>query len=317
MGWLFVPGLADLNSGSNSPLETAIDAWVTVSGKPSQRPATWIGWRTRPWIKRLFGTISRPSLANSTAARWISSLPDSHASRGPLPDKEKELKMSGGSGPISHESFAMWDPGSSSWKTSQVSLFGGGQSGYSENWPRWGSMRNGACFLQPTLEPAIIGIGSSFWLTPRAHSSAESSESFVKRNGDRKAGNFGTIEAQVKAWPTPRAEDSEACGNHPGASDSLNATARLWSTPQARDWKDQGSRIDRTGHVVGLGRQVLDRNPLETGTKSSRNAPKLNPLFEDWLMGWPIGWTASGPLGMAWSRWLRLMRSELLRLGRG
>lgn len=34
-------------------------------------------------------------------------------------------------------------------------------------------------------------------------------------------------------WPSPRAEDSECIGNHPGAEDSLYAQASLWATPRA------------------------------------------------------------------------------------
>ena len=44
--------------------------------------------------------------------------------------------------------------------------------------------------------------------------------------------------------------------------------------------------------------------------------PKLNLLFVEWLMGWPLGWSAFEPLGTEWSRWWRLMRGELSRLER-
>jgi hypothetical protein len=33
------------------------------------------------------------------------------------------------------------------------------------------------------------------------------------------------------SWPTPRAEDSECCGNHPNAQDSLTGVTREWPTP--------------------------------------------------------------------------------------
>jgi hypothetical protein len=41
-------------------------------------------------------------------------------------------------------------------------------------------------------------------------------------------------------WPTIRAEDSESRGQHPGQTDSLNATAKLWSSPIAGDSKARG-----------------------------------------------------------------------------
>lgn len=38
---------------------------------------------------------------------------------------------------------------------------------------------------------------------------------------------------------------------------------------------------------------------------------RLNPLFTEWLMGWPIGWTGFEPLETEWSHWLRLSRGRL------
>lgn len=125
-------------------------------------------------------------------------------------------------------------------------------------------------------------------------------------------------------WPTPRAEDSEQVGNHrnpnshPG--DSLGATAKLWSTPktptggpetrsskakrgaggedldtQARLWATPTTRDskDTPGQTCEenclLGRQVL--TSVTDGGRSSSDGRKLNPLFDEWLIGWPIGWT--------------------------
>lgn len=47
--------------------------------------------------------------------------------------------------------------------------------------------------------------------------------------------------AAAQNWPTPRAEDSECCGNHPGAIDSLTGVAGLWNTPMAQDSEAAGS----------------------------------------------------------------------------
>jgi hypothetical protein len=45
------------------------------------------------------------------------------------------------------ESLAKWDRDSCSWKTRQLSLFGGLET-FSETWPKWGIMRNGECWAQ-------------------------------------------------------------------------------------------------------------------------------------------------------------------------
>ena len=68
-------------------------------------------------------------------------------------------------------SFAKFDPDSFSWKTAQCSLLGDLEP-YSETWPKWGSMRNGECWEQPTLVPHtnVTESGSSqqMWPTPCA-----------------------------------------------------------------------------------------------------------------------------------------------------
>ena len=62
------PAPAGSTSGSCSPVPD-IALWVTSSGKPSPRPCSWRGWKTRPWIARLSGTTLPPSTAARGAAR--------------------------------------------------------------------------------------------------------------------------------------------------------------------------------------------------------------------------------------------------------
>lgn len=44
------------------------------TGKPTPQPSSWRGWKTRPWIRLLSGTMLPPSTAAFGAARWTSSL---------------------------------------------------------------------------------------------------------------------------------------------------------------------------------------------------------------------------------------------------
>lgn len=44
-----------------------------------------------------------------------------------------------------------------------------------------------------------------------------------------------TGESGCLSWPTPRSEDSECAGNHPGAVDSLTGATTLWRSPAAQD----------------------------------------------------------------------------------
>ena len=62
-----------------------------------------------------------------------------------------------------------------------------------------------------------------------------------------------------------------------------------------------------------IGRQAL-RTSMH-GEKSSDGGRTLNPLFVEWLMNLPQGWTASVPLEMPLSPWLRQWRSYISQRG--
>lgn len=65
-------------------------------------------------------------------------------------------------GPSSPGSLARYNPGSRSWRTAQC-LLDGGLEEYSETFPRWGTMRNGELFQQPTPELPICANAFGFW----------------------------------------------------------------------------------------------------------------------------------------------------------
>ncbi len=167
MGWLYVPGSEDWNSESELRPEMATVALATANRKVSRRPVSWFAWKKRPWIKPLLKTILNPSMAKSTAEKWISSQPDSHASLGQTQEKGKRQTIADGSGQKSTECFAKWDPKSYSWKTSQGSLLGGWDT-FSETWPRSGSMENGMCFHHAKSARRTYVKGYSSWPTPLA-----------------------------------------------------------------------------------------------------------------------------------------------------
>lgn len=133
-------------------------------------------------------------------------------------------------------SLAKYNRVSCSWKTAQCSLLGDSEE-FSETWPRWGSMRNGALYQQPM---------------PARHISAN--------------------------------------------------VSGLWPTVCARDYK-------------GVGRSRLER----TGSKSGECLPQaigglLNPVWAEWLMGWPAGWTELKPLGTdKFREWLQEHGSSFQR----
>jgi hypothetical protein len=94
---------------------------------------------------------------------------------------------------------------------------------------------------------------------------------------------------------------------------AIESTRQMWSTPQARDWKGESGRSIK-GTELDLPMQVkksrewatprsgirsthmtYDRGKhnLEEQTGASvKGGGQLNPSWVEWLMGFPIGWTA-------------------------
>lgn len=87
-----------------------------------------------------------------------------------------------------------------------------------------------------------------------------------------------------------------------GGFSSLPKREELWATPAARDWRPPNTLRHMTTrsrpHMDQLPNQVvygpLGRWLLESGLIPSANGPgslRLNPLFVEWLMGFPLGST--------------------------
>lgn len=68
-------------------------------------------------------------------------------------------------GPSLPGSFAKWHPDSCSWKTRQLS-FTEGLAEFSETWPKWGTMRDGECWVSETPEGCMNEIGSGLLAIP-------------------------------------------------------------------------------------------------------------------------------------------------------
>ena len=103
-------------------------------------------------------------------------------------------------------------------------------------------------------------------------------------------------EIESLLWPTPTTQENE----HPGATwnekmrrvapngtthgINLADAVQKWPTPQANDAKNPYARVREFSHATMLGEAVLNADPLTSGGK-------LNPMWVEWLMGFPLGWT--------------------------
>jgi len=246
------PASADSTSESRSP-SPELALWLTLSGKPTQRPISWRGWKNRPWMRLLSGTTLPPSTVARGVESWIASLAASPALTSLPPGSRKGSSAATApvSGLSSHESLAKWDPTTSLWKTSQLSLFPTeGLTPFSGRFPTSGTMRNGSLWQRPTWVPPIKGSASS-------------------------------------SWPTARAEDSESCGNHSGPrthkGDSLTGVTKDWRTQNTRDHHAQGPRENAAQRQTTLVDQTTKwHTPNAEERSGSETQTSLRRDVKDW-----------------------------------
>lgn len=137
--------------------------------------------------------------------------------------------------------------------------------------------------------PTLCGVARN-WATPKTPTGGRE---LRKSRAARDAGGED-LEAQITLFDEISNDDHETRGGS-------------FSTPTVHDAK--GADIPTRTGGPGLSHQI---ESISNDGQEFR--PMLNPAFVEWLMGFPIGWTDFGRLGTAWSRWSRLMRSELSRL---
>lgn len=186
------------------------------------------------------------------------------------------------------------------------------------------------------------------WPTPatRDYKGANSADHLENGTGAKHLDQLPNFVEHV--WSTPRASDEEkgrpnqsfGAGGQPLPSQTVDMMAYInsnsWPTPTAMNRprsdetmeKVRANRKEKAGqntvplYLEDVATRLSLPVPvmLTDGAESSKERRSLNPLFVEWLMGWPPGWTllAWTDLGCSeteWSRWRAAMQSELLRIG--
>jgi hypothetical protein len=222
-------------------------------------------------------STSTRSRARSVSPPLISSPAASRASRGAWPGSDGEPRTIVGSGPSSSEPFVNYDPGTSSWRTSQGSWLEEEAWGLSsEDWPRSGMTRNGTAFRQAPSAPLTGATASGSLEGP--NSLGQWPTPTTGDHSTRFAQGGMPLGMAARMWPTPTVQDAE---NDAGPSqwsrnsDPLNVAVKRWPTPTSAD---------------GLGGPG---NSGRDGGENLRTAAggQLNPTWVEWLMGFPAGWT--------------------------
>ena len=179
-----------------------------------------------------------------------------------------------------------------------------------------------------SLRSGMTRNGIAFPLLPLAHSTGETASGLLPtptatRYGSTNNGSPRDGRTQYRTRGTPSLTTMAARG--------------LWPTPTSRDWKDGSAKSCRNVPVNALLGRAIHNWPTPTWRDStnSRNATcvrygenkghagttltdavvpaggALNPTWVEWLMGFPLGWTALEPSEMPSSR--RLSRSSAVR----
>ena len=335
--WLYTPdtyhsALVSEQSTLDFKAHSELSLWVTSKGTPSLRPFSWRGWKNRPWMSRLFGTILNPLEAQSGVDAWISFLRASPANRFHMPVSMEEQKTKDGSGLTFVELVRTAGRARSLLKTHR-GLSKEAFMKFSTILPKWGTLRNGVCSMQVTLKRPIKDKGYSFlptgraltsnhgltelisipnseskgWATPTANMWKEVGPNidWEKRNENR----ITNLTVQAVLWPTPNARDgsrgpeSLKDGKRPSGhkgNENLEGAA-LWPTPTARDaGNSRRTTVKKDSWTSNDGTTLTDASHLHekmtTRGQDGLDQVYLNPRFVELLMGLPIGWTDFAPL---------------------
>ena len=336
MVWLYLPESEDLSSGLTS-LYPHQELFVMSRGKPMPLLSLSRKWNKGGFIRLLSGLMLPPSMAKSGVERWISLVPDSHASLGVLQVNKKGRMTNDGFGMTSSELLAKLDLDSSFWKTSQVSLMGD-LIPFLGPWPKSGSMLNGELSKRRMLAQTTIGPDFSYspivpkegynFPTPTVMDSSLNGDTMRKvAKESLQKGKWRGINLVncVKMFPTPTLGESKNVGyqiSNGKKYPTLTGTMMMFPTPTALEAQKAGIKsFNKTGQsLTSLVKMGMFNTPTASDGQNStlppshanwgslpgdmirsghaRNGGVLNPQWVEWLMGWPIGWTDLEPVAM-------------------
>ena len=177
--------------------------------------------------------------------------------------------------PLTPQPFAIWNPASGVWETSQLGL-SGRSAPYSETWPTSGRTRAGSAYPLPSSAHRIPGSASSFsriapilFRTPLASDASRGGES-----GNNRALSSGHRPRLARAEWLDRM--SERVGE--------SVVADRWHLHR---WGRYADAIARWEYITG------SAAPSPALLHES-GGPRPAPAFLEWLMGLERGWV-TGP----------------------
>jgi len=253
-----------------------------------------------------FGMMYRPLTASRGEELLMSYLEDFHAKTSvPLEKAQALTENDQECGEKWRASFTKYSLDTHSWKTHQCSLLGDLDE-FSETWPQWGLMRDGQCWEQRTLEQTIRETESGFVPNGEDKFHTPNTTGLDGGSNSRKA-----LKKRMQMWPTPIASKGGAWRGDGQVSmvarnvetyeeyllltqgTSKKKREKYWPTPQASDNRDRGNMSNPSiQRRVAIGKQIMLSQSVDP------TSGQLNPMWVEWLMGWPLGWTDLKPLAM-------------------
>ena len=219
-----------------------------------------------------------------------------------MQEKELESKESARVfGQNTLESFASYDPDTSSWKTSQLSLLGD-STPYSETWPRAGMMRNGTSYrLQPLAPRTSVKESGLLLTTPTA--------TVAVRSKDFRKGRLPNC-AEIAMFPTPTAQQ---CGTQGGAL-SKGGRPGLWTMAAKNLWPTPTASQARSAGMILQMRRRVDAGELTREEAEQMIAGSLEPAR---MTPWPTpnAFPDVGELPEAWEQRRKKKKEENPNLG--
>jgi len=262
MSWLYSRALVEEYLGDNS-----LDGEQSVPLNGNRTQQAYCAPDKMTDFSRLsqFGMTYKPLTGNRGEELLTLYLAAFHAKTSAQQEKAQELTENEAElGGKWRASFVKWSQDLCLWRTHQCSLLGDLEP-FSETWPQWGLMHDGECWEQRMSEQ--ITNATEFGLSVNISS------------------------PPPPIWPTPTAhmsKETNAPSEHKRNTPTLTAQAN-WPTPRTK------------GMCGGSGAwaQLKENTTIEEARlMGAGNGGKLNPMWVEWLMGWPLGWTDLKPLEM-------------------
>jgi len=279
-------------------------------------------WKQDGWIRRLSGLTLEPLTASHGVEKLIASLPDTPASRSASRGVSEPTKTTATCGHTLPASPASANP-AGAFSKMLPTIYRWDLNKSVMTWATWVTRLRQACLARKKWVRRTAVNDYSSWPTVRVSSANGPSSREIAAGNPKQRLEVGVVNWTMpdspsnlgtqSLWPTPRAQEPGSTSEH--YSMGLAETIKVWPTITAQDAKNNGgaSQFQRNTKPLNVEATLHCSRPTPTATGAAFQ-PILNPAFTEWLMGWPIGWTASEPAVTGWYRWQQHMHGALSAL---